>query len=113
MPSASDLAVEVLRDLSVVAGNELPADHDRAYVAGKWTSQHAQLVEDGLADFDADDIPQGAFQACVDLVKARVSSQYGMAPPYDPDDPLNPARQALQRQMSTPSTYEIIPMESL
>jgi hypothetical protein len=106
-----DLANAVLLDLNIVPAGQSAAADDIDWVQRKWAEMHALMLEKGLVDWDHNATPLAPFQACVDLVKARVAPQFGIPAPFSPDDPLAPPYATLRELIAPDSADEVIPGE--
>ncbi len=109
--SSADLVTEALRLLNVIAGDQEADGFERDNAVRRWQEMHAELVDDGLAEFDADDIPLDAFRAVARLFADVIAPTYGRAASIDPDDPMHPARDRLRRRISLDSDGEQVTIE--
>jgi hypothetical protein len=79
--TTQQLATRVLERLKVIAAGDAPAAEDAESVKAFYSDTFEELRDGELAYWDADDIPDEAFQALADFIAGRMATDFGEARP--------------------------------
>lgn len=78
--SARMLAIDVLGKMNFTRPGEVPSERDIQYIVEQWTQTHAELVDDEVIYFDADEIPLAVFKKCAWLTAVESAPGFGALP---------------------------------
>ena len=112
--TAKDVATEALRRLNVIPGDQEPEAWAGAQAAQRWQEKWAELVDEGIIEFDFDAVPIDAFRAVVQLTADMVAPNYGRMPDAAPDEPAgqtHPAIDRLRRRAQIDDDGDVIGIE--
>lgn len=109
--SSRDVVVEALRDLNIIPGDAEPEGFELDNGLARWEELHADLADDELIEFPADEIPIEAFRACWGILRDVVGRTYGRTDLRDPDDPQHPSRIRFMRRLANRDAGEVLPIQ--
>jgi hypothetical protein len=109
--TAADLVTTTLRRQHIIAGDEEASGFELDNALKQWAEVHAELVDDGLAEFPADQIPLDIFQALVRYFGDVISPNYGREPKDDPDNPMHPARERMRRRIAADDAADVVEIQ--
>lgn len=98
-----DLAVEVLRELTVIAGDEQPESADEQFVIDRYRSRLITLADENYADWSSNAIPEEAMPGLRLVIAYECARPFGRTPDQSIE---NEGLTKLARLMRRKATYE-------
>jgi hypothetical protein len=116
--SAHDLALSALKKMNFSLPGEVPSARETEYLIEQWEEIHAELVDEGIAYWDANEIPMAVFARCAWLVAVVSAPGYGMLPIVlqalrqpTAEDAVSGIKAQLRKHVAQNATYEPIQVD--
>eukprot|EP00919_Chromeraceae_sp_WS-2016_P027436 GHVR01065105.1.p2 GENE.GHVR01065105.1~~GHVR01065105.1.p2 ORF type:complete len:124 (-),score=22.82 GHVR01065105.1:62-433(-) len=117
--SSHDLALSALKKMNLMRPGEVPSTRTTEYLEEQWQEIHAELVDDSIAYWDADEIPMEVLGRCAWLLAVASAPGFGMLPIVlqairqpSAEDAIEALKSQLRKHVAQNATYEPIQIET-